>query len=390
MPDLLASSRNNAPPPGIVRAAPPRATPATTPEAPALAVDFGAALSGLLLPGATATAKGERQSDAEGGKDLPPDDTPPIDATLAWLPEGMMAIALPAQLNIADPAAVPPAEAGGAAPALPGGIVVAPTPSTPAGATPAGVELVGPGLVDASGPVEIEFGQDAAPDAIAWRPTEDPGDAAIARARLDAAMRDTLQSPPTQVALQPSVTKTALVSGVAAQVFATALTAPEAAPLDRAGDSAILLQGQARTEQLSVVQAMSATSQAPLDLTQDGWMGQMIDRIAALRDAAEATDTRIKLAPEHLGAIEVSIRRDGDRLNVHFAAENPAARQAIADAAPRLADLADARGVKLGQTSVDGGDARQGQQRAPQQPATPLRNAIARRSPEPITEHRIA
>ena len=139
------------------------------------------------------------------------------------------------------------------------------------------------------------------------------------------------------------------------------------------------------------VTAMSATDQAPLDLTRDDWTGQMIDRIAALRDSAEAADTRIKLAPENLGALEVSIRRDGDRIHVHFTAENAAARQLIAEAAPRLAELADARGVKLGQTSVESGD---GGQQAPQrdaqrQPST-ARNLSVASNAEPIADDRIA
>jgi flagellar hook-length control protein FliK len=121
-------------------------------------------------------------------------------------------------------------------------------------------------------------------------------------------------------------------------------------------------------EQLrATVQAMAETDGAPLDLSRDNWTGKMIERIAVLRDSAEATDTRIRLAPENLGVLDVSIRRDGDRIHVHFNAENPATRQLLAEAAPRLAELAEARGIKLGQTGVDTGAG--GQQGAPRQPA---------------------
>lgn len=167
-------------------------------------------------------------------------------------------------------------------------------------------------------------------------------------------------TPPSVIALPP-----APMAGPAAQVFAAALAtlAHDRKPAEPSPDGMTLLTAPAGLEPRQTVQAVGASAQGTLDLTRDDWTGPMIDRIAALRDAAEAADTRIKLAPENLGALEISIRRDGDRVHVHFTADNPAARQMIADATPRLAELADARGVKLGQTSVDGGGAQSGSQR---------------------------
>jgi flagellar hook-length control protein FliK len=214
----------------------------------------------------------------------------------------------------------------------------------------------------------------------------------LPRGRFDAApAREAGQPAPAFVPLPAA--PPAANAGIAAQVFAAAITtaATDPAPFDRVSEAAILFNGQARTEQQTTVQAMSGASQAPLDMTRDDWTGQMIERIAALRDSAEAADTRIKLAPENLGALEVSIRRDGDRIHVHFTADNPAARQLIADAAPRLAELADARGVKLGQTSVDGGS-QQGAQRDAQQQQQrgPGRNASVAHRAEPASDDRIA
>jgi flagellar hook-length control protein FliK len=74
-----------------------------------------------------------------------------------------------------------------------------------------------------------------------------------------------------------------------------------------------------------------------------------------LRDEANARDTRIRLVPDALGGVDVSLRKDGDTLHVHFTADTQATRTLLTDAQPRLAELADARGVKLGQTSVDAG-----------------------------------
>ncbi len=81
----------------------------------------------------------------------------------------------------------------------------------------------------------------------------------------------------------------------------------------------------------------------------------MIDRIELLRDDVNARDTRIRLMPDALGNIDLSVRKDGDAVHVHFTAENQATRTLLTEAQPRLAELAEARGVKLGGATVDAG-----------------------------------
>lgn len=109
----------------------------------------------------------------------------------------------------------------------------------------------------------------------------------------------------------------------------------------------------------------------PLDIRRQEWMGQMVEHIEAMRDAAPTRETRLSLSPEALGKVDVSIRQDGDRIHVHFATETQAARQLLTEAQPRLSELAEARGLKLGQTSVDGGGAGQGSARHARQVPTP-------------------
>jgi len=113
------------------------------------------------------------------------------------------------------------------------------------------------------------------------------------------------------------------------------------------------------------VAAPADVQQNMLDMRRQEWMGQMVDHVEAMRDASPAREMRLSLSPEALGKVDVSIRHDGDRIHVHFATETPATRQLLADAQPRLSELAEARGVKLGQTSVDGGGAGQGSARQP-------------------------
>jgi flagellar hook-length control protein FliK len=91
-----------------------------------------------------------------------------------------------------------------------------------------------------------------------------------------------------------------------------------------------------------------------LDMSRQDWPQKMIDHIETLRDNANANDTSIRLKPEALGQIDVSIRNHADgAVSVKFAAEQPAARTLIADAQPQLAAAAEARGIRLSGTSVD-------------------------------------
>ena len=142
------------------------------------------------------------------------------------------------------------------------------------------------------------------------------------------------------------------------------------------------------------MEAAAAPVSAPLDLRQDRWPSAMVERIERLRDAVDAVDTRIRLIPDALGSIDVAVKRDGDVVHVHFTAEQAATRALIQDAAPRLAEAAEARGLKLGQTAV-GGDGAQpnGRQPQPQQPSAPAparpRSAAAA-SDEDAADTRIA
>jgi flagellar hook-length control protein FliK len=124
--------------------------------------------------------------------------------------------------------------------------------------------------------------------------------------------------------------------------------------------------------------ATAAAQQAPLDVRQERWPHAMIERIEILRDAADAGDTRIRLVPDALGAIDVSLKQDGDTVHVHFHAEQGATRALLQEAQPRLVELAEARGLKLGQGGLgDNASAGNGQPRAQ---ATPQ---ASNRTPSP-------
>lgn len=395
MPDLLASTSLLPLTPAI----PGRAAPIAVPAVPAVA-DFMAMLGELVLPPGAKPQGGKGQALAGGGKDLPAEravaaaDEDETDPLVAWLPAGLVPIAAPEPVSLPDTASVdaapspeseavalvaPLADAGlpgahpdaaelSAPPVLASMSIAKPAPI--AAAVP-GSSVVDPAAMDA--PAVDAVAVDAAVAEVDIALPEAPVAPEVApRGKIEAQLRDVPVRPlQAHAAVPQPVAPGAPAMQTAAQVFAAAISASFDSPAvsgARATDPAMVqAQAMAATEQLrTTVQAMSGVDQPPLDLSGDDWAGKMIDRIATLRDAAEATDTRIRLAPENLGNVDVSIRRDGDRLHVHFAADNPATRQMLAEAAPRLAELADARGVKLGQTSVDAGTG--GQQGAPNQP----------------------
>ncbi|WP_422056093.1 flagellar hook-length control protein FliK [Sphingomonas sp.] len=392
MTDLLASTAIPLSRPGIL--------PRALTGAGGAGFDLSLALD-CVMPGIGPTTG---KPVAGGGKDLPVpgngevagDDTDTDDALLAWMPEGLVPLPLEAPLPARIAVGTPSAHIDGPI-ADPIDAAMQPLPLTDA-ASPTGAGGEGEATAPAAPP--------AAPDAAA-APVSTPlrtlravpaqaepgagGGVAAAEVRIDRAAA----AAPELAARAPVMVPPVVQAAPAAQVFAAALAAPLAEPRDTAtpADPASPELQLLRTVELqrTTVQATAPTDQAPLDLSRDDWTGKMIERIAALRDGVEAADTRIRLAPENLGAVDVSIRRDGDRIQVHFTAENPATRQLLADAAPRLAELAEARGLKLGQSSVDGGGTgERGQPQHQPQQSAPARPASARADSSSASDARIA
>lgn len=119
--------------------------------------------------------------------------------------------------------------------------------------------------------------------------------------------------------------------------------------------------------------AQVTAPQPPLDLARRDWMEGMIDRIETIQSEGGARETRIRLTPDALGSIDVSITHDEGGVRVHIAADSAQARAMLAEAAPRLTEMAESRGLKLAQANVDPGAAGTGQgQRDTRQPEAPV------------------
>jgi len=320
-------------------------------------------------PSAATPEDEPRQDDAATGNALPlPDDVP--DAAFVWqpivaTPDPAQPVSLPAA-RIIDASAMQPAS------------VQRPTfaQSQPQAATPAPIELQPPlpsAPPQAGGTPAMQL---AAAIMAAMPPVKTVVQTQVDTPTTDAPrwpMPDT--TPVTLAVAQPDVVQpqpgtvasAAMVFGAAIQAAtkrhdeSDTPAAPSDAPLAPVGATA--------THEIKVADAQ----QAPLDMRQERWPHAMIERIEMLRDAADAVDTRIRLVPDALGAIDVSVKTDGDTVRVHFNAEQAATRTLLADAQPRLAELAEARGLKLAQGSM--GDSGTQQQRAPTAPQTPNRPA---------------
>jgi len=265
---------------------------------------------------------------AADGKPLPDAAAPP----LAWL------------------AQLPPVAAPLAAP-----LAVAETPP-PVVAAPALVLAV---AVTRAAP-KLQLASTVAPetpDAPAETPVRDTDDMPVADALPDELKTEAFALP---AAAEPAPRGAA----PAAEVFGAAIRAAvgkdddDAPRRENADTGALPVGGVGLEPQRHAIAATGDVQQAPLDTRRGDFPHQMIDRIEQLRDDANANDTRIRLVPDALGQIDVTMRREGDAVHVHFAAEQAATRSLLEDARPQLADIAAARGIALGQTSVgpDGGN----------------------------------
>jgi flagellar hook-length control protein FliK len=272
----------------------------------------------------------------------------PVGARAIQLPEGQIAAATAASLPGTAPVAADPA----------------PAPTTPEAAVQGTAAIDPKAIAVPASPV-------AAPEPRAVQPDAQPAverTAGPVRIELPPAQETAHRVQTTTLAaIQP---RAETIHAAAAAIAPTAIEAPSPRRQARSETGISSLTAPAAT-QASTAQAVPATADAQqpaLDLRSRDGMQAMVDRIEALRDTPGSRETSIRLSPDALGSVSISIRQEGDRVHVHFTADNASARAALAEAQPRLAELAESRGLRLGQTTVDGGSAGQGQRQdaAPQ------------------------
>lgn len=97
-------------------------------------------------------------------------------------------------------------------------------------------------------------------------------------------------------------------------------------------------------------------------------VGQRLSWVAHQNDSR----AELVLTPANMGKIEVSINLNGDQASAAFSAANPAAREALQDALPRLREILAQAGIQLGEANVNAGTQGQGQAQTPSQNSTRL------------------
>lgn len=286
----------------------------------------------------------QRQDVSGDGKDLPATAADPaapatLDPRLLWLPVGLL------------PAA-PVVSANDVAPPAPQPVAMTRVGQAESRVTPALTAALAT--------------TDAAPDGTKSTKALDQiasGDAALQTKLTDLFhAADRVATPPAVAATIPA----ALAPPAQAAPAAASAISSEAAALgfdptardDRKKAADPVASPTTLTTEVALqnaVQPTGDTRHVPLDLRGDTGLQKMIDHIETLRDGADANDTRIRLVPDALGTVDVAVQRSGDAIHVHFTAENPATRTLLTEAQPRLAELAEQRGVRIAGSSVETG-----------------------------------
>jgi flagellar hook-length control protein FliK len=309
-----------------------------------------------------------RQDDAATGNSLPQKDDDKSDPALAWL-LSVAPIALPAApAKLVATGAVTAPLTPIPQPALPSLPVASNAPQAKPGAEPTPQQILSETPSQpATTPIPVALQSDTAAPI-----TVDPALTAAAdtQSKTLAAKQQALaadRSPGSQAAAQPiritmppaaPVTLASLTSANAPMpaLFALAM-APERKPAgegSQPGDPTAAATLLSPADAVQLVAKPGQAERQALDMGRQDWPQKMIDRIEALRDDANANDTSIRLKPDALGRIDVSLRTHADgAVTVRFAAEQPTTRALLADAAPQLNAAAEARGIRLTGTSVD-------------------------------------
>ncbi|MEP9359043.1 flagellar hook-length control protein FliK [Sphingomonas sp. KR3-1] len=141
--------------------------------------------------------------------------------------------------------------------------------------------------------------------------------------------------------------------GEAAAPAAFELPQPRTAASDPQVDLSTLSVPTTGTQTATAVAATAQGQGGTLDTRHQEWTSQMIDKIEALRDAAPLRETKISLMPEGLGKLDIAIRQDDAGMHVAFSTDTQAARQLISDAQPKLAEIAQERGIRIVSSSVE-------------------------------------
>lgn len=112
-------------------------------------------------------------------------------------------------------------------------------------------------------------------------------------------------------------------------------------------------------------QATPATVASSLSVAQpvgaSGWSEEVGNRIVWMANRMESR-AELVLTPPQMGRVEISLSITGEQATANFVSGNPAVREALEAALPRLREILADAGIQLGQAQVNAENARQSAQ----------------------------
>jgi flagellar hook-length control protein FliK len=122
-------------------------------------------------------------------------------------------------------------------------------------------------------------------------------------------------------------------------------------------DSAHTAQQSQHGQEARMARATSyAETRIETPVGHDRWSQEVGDKLTWMVNKQESSATLV-LNPPNMGRVEVNITMNGDQASAAFASNNPAVREALENAIPRLKEVLADAGVQLGQAQV-GADSR--------------------------------
>ncbi len=170
-------------------------------------------------------------------------------------------------------------------------------------------------------------------------------------------------------------------------------TAFASSPVAATADASLVVAQTVPAQPAAPAEAATGTP-PPIDTQAREWRTQMLDRIDHFAAAAptHGRETHIRLSPDALGEVAVRLKETDRGIEVVVEAA-PEARALLAEAAPRLTELAESRGLRLTMSQPGTGEGSGDRPQHPRQQADapiPNRRAAPRGAADTPTDERIA
>ena len=151
-----------------------------------------------------------------------------------------------------------------------------------------------------------------------------------------------------EVMLQTEMRQLTAITGTASQL-AQGTTVTALASLHSGSDTTVADIQQARTERSAAQQAADADK--PVNIHQPEGQQQLAEKVRWMVNARNSM-AEIRLDPPELGSMQVRVNVSGDAATVNFVVQSAQARDALAQAEPRLREMLAEQGINLGESFV--------------------------------------